>query len=70
MTSKVLSGGDALEAKLKQLAEKITKASTLEVGFKEGAVYPDSKGTPVAMVAAIQEFGFGIIKPYLRKTGP
>lgn len=44
------SGSEAL----KKLAEQIKK-SKLEVGFFESAKYPD--GTPVAYVAAIQEFG-------------
>lgn len=44
------SGSEAL----KRLAEQIKK-SKLEVGFFESAKYPD--GTPVAYVAAIQEFG-------------
>lgn len=44
------SGSEALE----KLADQIKK-SKLEVGFFESAKYPD--GTPVAYVAAIQEFG-------------
>lgn len=44
------SGSRALE----KLADQIKK-SKLEVGFFETAKYPD--GTPVAYVAAIQEFG-------------
>ena len=44
------SGSKALE----KLADQIKK-SKLEVGFFESAKYPD--GTPVAYVAAIQEFG-------------
>ena len=44
------SGSKALE----KLADQIKK-SKLEVGFFETAKYPD--GTPVAYVAAIQEFG-------------
>ena len=45
------SGSEALE----KLADQIKK-SKLEVGFFESAIYPD--GTPVAYVAAIQEFGY------------
>lgn len=45
------SGSEALE----KLADQIKK-SKLEVGFFETAKYPD--GTPVAYVAAIQEFGY------------
>ena len=44
------SGSEALE----KLADQIKK-SKIEVGFFESAIYPD--GTPVAYVAAIQEFG-------------
>ena len=38
----------------------------IQVGFFETAVYPD--GTPIAYVAAIQEFGHGAIppRPFLR----
>lgn len=43
---------------LRAIADIVRKAgggATLRVGFLEGATYPD--GTPVAMIAAIQEFG-------------
>jgi hypothetical protein len=50
-----LSGGQLLESALNELSKKVTKASTLSVGFLEGASYPS--GEPVAMIAAIQEFG-------------
>lgn len=50
-----LRGGNKLRAKLKELAAKLDKPGTLKVGFLENATYPD--GTPVAMVAAINEFG-------------
>ena len=48
-------GGDALLTRTEEISDSLRRASTLEVGFLEGATYPD--GTPVAMVAAIQEFG-------------
>lgn len=48
-------GGDKLQAKLKEMAKKLGKGAVLKVGFLENATYPD--GTPVAMVAAIQNFG-------------
>ena len=51
------SGGEALAAKLKELIDKAGQAGTLRVGFLEGATYPDKNSTPVASVAAIQEFG-------------
>jgi hypothetical protein len=50
-----ISGGDKLEAALRQMVEKVSNPATLRVGFLEGATYPDGK--PVAMIAAIQEFG-------------
>lgn len=50
-----VSGGDKLEARLKALADKVSNPGTLRVGFLEGATYPD--GTPVALIAAVQNFG-------------
>ena len=50
-----IDGGKALAKKLREIASKLEKASTLNVGFLEGADYPD--GTPVASIAAIQEWG-------------
>lgn len=60
------SGGAKLEAYLKQMAQKVSNPATLRVGFLEGATYPD--GTPVALVAAAQEFGTDKIppRPYFR----
>ena len=55
MTDIVLTGGDKLEARLKEILEKVSKAGVLRVGFLEGATYQD--GTSVPMVAAIQEYG-------------
>lgn len=49
------SGGDKLERYLAELARKIQNPGTLRVGFLEGATYPD--GTPVPLVASVQEFG-------------
>lgn len=48
-------GGAKLEAALKAIGERISDASVVRVGFLENATYPDGK--PVAMIAAIQEFG-------------
>ena len=48
-------GGDKVGPKLAELARKLTSAKTVRIGFLEGATYPN--GTPVAMVAAIQEYG-------------
>ncbi|MDE2434733.1 MAG: hypothetical protein KGM49_00600 [Sphingomonadales bacterium] len=50
-----VSGGQRLEEALRATGAKIGKAREVRVGFLEGATYPD--GTPVAMVAAIQNFG-------------
>jgi hypothetical protein len=50
-----LTGGDKLEARLAAIASKISRGAYLKVGFLEGATYPD--GTPVATVAAINNFG-------------
>lgn len=50
-----LSGGAALEAKLREFSKLVGKSAAVDVGFMADATYPD--GTPVAMVAAIQNFG-------------
>jgi hypothetical protein len=50
-----ISGGEGFEAKLAEIADGLQKAARLRVGFMEGSVYPD--GTPVPLVAAINEFG-------------
>jgi hypothetical protein len=50
-----LSGGDKLRAKLAEISRSVAQGGSVNVGFLENATYPD--GTPVAMVAAIQEFG-------------
>lgn len=49
------SGGDKLQAYLDRILAHVSSATAVKVGFLEGATYPD--GTPVAMVAAVQEFG-------------
>jgi hypothetical protein len=55
LMSVTISGGDRLEAALRAMAAKVSNPGTLRVGFLENAKYPD--GTPVAMIAAIQDFG-------------
>lgn len=50
-----IRGGERLEARLREIAEKVGKPATLRVGFLEGARYPDGK--PVAMIAAIHNYG-------------
>lgn len=48
-------GGEKLEAKLREIAEKAGQANTVRVGFLENATYPN--GLPVAQVAATNEYG-------------
>jgi len=50
-----IRGGHKLDAALAEMATKIANPATLRVGFLSNASYPD--GTPVAMVAAIQDYG-------------
>jgi hypothetical protein len=56
-----VKGGEKLEAALATLATKLAVPATLRVGFLENAKYPD--GTPVAAVAAWQNYGTGSIPP-------
>lgn len=51
----ILSGGQNVEKYFQQLAQKLSRGGTLEVGFMSSAVYPD--GTSVALVAALNEWG-------------
>lgn len=44
-----------IRVKFEELTRKLSRGASLKVGFLEGATYPD--GTPVATIAAIQEFG-------------
>jgi len=50
-----ISGGKKLEAALAKISRGVSQPATLRVGFLAGATYPN--GTPVAMIAAIQDFG-------------
>jgi phage gpG-like protein len=50
-----VKGGIRLESALEAIVRKATNKKGVRVGFLENARYPD--GTPVAMVAAIQNFG-------------
>jgi hypothetical protein len=65
-----ISGGDKLEAALADLSKKVNRPAVLQVGFMEGAAYPD--GTPVALVAAINEYGRPSIgqppRPFFRRA--
>ena len=55
MGNSSFAGGSKLDATLKQIAAKASSAKVVNVGFLEGATYPD--GTSVPMVAAINEYG-------------
>lgn len=61
MAADGLHGGDKLQAHLDRILERVKSAQAVRVGFLEGATYPD--GTPVAMIAAVQEFGGSIPIP-------
>jgi hypothetical protein len=50
-----MAWGDKLQKALEERARRMSSATTVDVGFLAGATYPD--GTPVAMVAAIQNYG-------------
>lgn len=54
--------------RLQNILHGISKDCSAKVGFFPSAKYPD--GTPVAYVAAIQEFGHGPIppRPFMRTT--
>ena len=52
-----ISGGDKLEAALRDMAQKVTNPGTLSVGFQDGST--DETGTSNAMKAALNEFGTG-----------
>ncbi len=54
-------GGTRLEKALDKIAAGFKKATSLEVGFIDGATYPD--GTLVSAVAAYNEFGTENIPP-------
>jgi hypothetical protein len=51
-----LTGGDKLRMHLNGIAEKISRGKAVNVGFLEGAA-PEPDGTPVATIAAINEYG-------------
>jgi len=50
-----LKGGQRLENQLAVIAARLENHATLQVGFLSGATYPD--GTPVALIAAIHNYG-------------
>lgn len=51
----MVRGGAKFDTAISALGKKLTSAKKVKVGFLEGATYPD--GTPVAMIAAVQNFG-------------
>ncbi|EDQ1698258.1 hypothetical protein GP195_005251, partial [Salmonella enterica] len=65
MVNKV-TGGRQFRQKLKQAADNLKSGKSLKVGFLEGATYPD--GTPLAYIAAINEFGGSAIIPAREQT--
>jgi hypothetical protein len=50
-----IRGGEKFEAALAEIARMLGPSRQLKVGFLSTATYPDGK--PVAMIAAIQNFG-------------
>ena len=50
-----IKGGDKLGKALAEIAKNAANASSVQIGFMEGATYPD--GTSVPLVAALNEFG-------------
>ena len=50
-----VTGGAGVAAAMAKIQELVTNASVVNVGFLREATYPDGK--PVAMIAAIQNFG-------------
>lgn|SRR5487761_2325541 len=54
----VLSGGEKLQARLREIAANLEKSASVDVGFMGGATYPD--GESVAFVATMNEFGRGV----------
>ena len=50
-----IKGMRSLQARLKNISKSYESNKQVRAGFLEGAIYPD--GTPVALVAAVHEFG-------------
>lgn len=50
-----VKGGDRIKVVLNQMAKSLSSGRYVRAGFLENATYPN--GTPVAMIAAIQDFG-------------
>ncbi len=52
-----LTGGDRLRAKLEEIARQIEGSHNLQVGFINGATYPDEQGVTVAQAAWWLNYG-------------
>jgi hypothetical protein len=52
------TGGDRLKAHLDRIAANLAKASSVDVGFQNGAT--EKNGKSVALIAALNEYGHGI----------
>lgn len=65
-----ISGGGKLKAALANLSQKVKDGAHVRVGYLEGATYDDEKHTPVAQVAAWDEFGTATAppRPFMRPT--
>lgn len=50
-----VKGGQEFERRMLEIARMLGGGSSLKVGFLQKATYPD--GTPVALIAAIQNYG-------------
>lgn len=50
-----IRGGDKMLSRIEQIKQNLSNASTVRIGFFASATYPD--GTPVAMIAMIQDMG-------------
>lgn len=50
-----VTGGDKYKEAVSDISRKLAKGGTVRIGFLANAKYPN--GTPVAMIAAIQNFG-------------
>lgn len=57
MAEKSISGGEKLEARLREIAAKVSRGAVLRVGFLEGAGKHSRSELPIPAIAAIQEFG-------------
>ncbi|CAE6857243.1 hypothetical protein R75461_07781 [Paraburkholderia nemoris] len=66
MARNILSGGERLDAYLREMAANLDAPGMLEVGFMEDATEPD--GTSIPMIAALNEFGGTVTIPARETT--